>query len=324
MNRFANISGRIPAGVYKLLLVVATVIWGLSFVVMKDAVDVLEPAYLIGFRFLATGLILAAVFWRRMPHALEKDYLVKGLILGVLCFLAFWVQTIGLDNTTPGKNAFLTATYCVIVPFAWWAIARKRPTAFNLIAAVLAVIGIGLVSLTGALEELSMGYGDFMTLVSALLFAVHIVYVSKFSETNDVLVLTVMQFVVGGVLGIAYGACFETLPAPSALVDPAFLWNMAYLVIFASCVALVIQNVALAHVPPAQASLFLSLESVFGVLFSVLLYNEQITSRLLLGFALIFGAIVISETFPLKRKVPQEEESEQPAARAARAADALE
>ena len=323
MNTFANISGRIPAGVYKLLLVVATVIWGLSFVVMKDAVDVLEPAYLIGFRFLATGLILAAVFWRRMPRAFEKDYLIKGMILGVLCFLAFWVQTIGLDNTTPGKNAFLTATYCVIVPFAWWAIARKRPTAFNLIAAVLAVAGIGLVSLTGALEELSMGYGDFMTLVSALLFAIHIVYVSKFSETNDVLVLTVMQFVVGGVLGIAYGACFETLPPVSALT-PGFFWNMAYLVIFASCVALVIQNVALAHVPPAQASLFLSLESVFGVLFSVLLYNEQITSRLLLGFALIFGAIVISETFPLKRKVSQEEESEQPAARAARAADALE
>ena len=73
MNTFANISGRIPAGVYKLLLVVATVIWGLSFVVMKDAVDVLEPAYLIGFRFLATGLILAAVFWRRMPRAFEKD-----------------------------------------------------------------------------------------------------------------------------------------------------------------------------------------------------------------------------------------------------------
>ena len=71
-----------------------------------------------------------------MPRAFEKDYLIKGMILGVLCFLAFWVQTIGLDNTTPGKNAFLTATYCVIVPFAWWAIARKRPTAFNLIAAV--------------------------------------------------------------------------------------------------------------------------------------------------------------------------------------------
>lgn len=305
MDKFANIRGRIPASVYKLLLVVATIIWGLSFVVMKDAVDVLEPAYLIGFRFLATGLILAALFWKRLVKAFSreyaKDYLAKGVILGVLCFLAFWVQTIGLDNTTPGKNAFLTATYCVIVPFAWWVIARKRPTAFNLMAAVMAVAGIGLVSLTGSLAELGMGYGDFMTLVSALLFAVHIVFVSKYSETNDVLVLTVLQFVIGGACGIAYGACFETLPPASALT-PDFFWNMAYLVIFASCIALVIQNVALAHVPPAQASLFLSLESVFGVLFSVLLYGEEVGLRLIMGFALIFAAIVVSEAFPLKRK----------------------
>ena len=104
----------------------------------------------------------------------------------------------------------------------------------------------------------------------ALLFAVHIVYVSKFSGTNDVLVLTVMQFFIGGACGVACGACFETL-SPAWALTPEFFWNMAYLVIFASCVALVIQNVALAHVPPAQASLFLRLESVFGVLFSVLL-----------------------------------------------------
>ena len=305
MEKLTGIQDRIPTGAYKLLLVVATIIWGLSFVVMKDAVDVLQPAYLIGFRFLATGVILLALFFRRIRGAFSritrKDYLVKGTIIGVLCFLAFWVQTIGLDHTTPGKNAFLTATYCVIVPFAWWIIARKRPTVFNLVAAVMAVAGIGLVSLTGSLSELSMGYSDAMTLVSALLFSEHIVYVSKFSETNDVLVLTTLQFIVGGVLGVAYGACFETLPPVEALT-PAFWMNMVYLVVFASCVALVIQNVALAHVPPAQASLFLSLESVFGVLFSVLLYGEQVGLRLVGGFALIFVAIVVSETFPLRRR----------------------
>ncbi|WP_204244321.1 DMT family transporter [Gordonibacter urolithinfaciens] len=213
MEKLDGIAHRIPTGVYKLLLVVATVIWGLSFVVMKDAVDVLQPAYLIGFRFLATGAILAALFFRRLRAALSGeralDYLVKGTILGVVCYLAFWVQTIGLDHTTPGKNAFLTATYCVIVPFAWWAIARKRPTAFNLVAAVMAVGGIGLMSLTGSLSELTMGFGDTMTLVSALLFA---------------------------------------------------------------------------------------------VLFSVLLYGEEIGLRLVGGFALIFVAIVVSETFPLKSK----------------------
>ena len=100
---------------------------------------------------------------------------------------------------------------------------------------------------------------------------------------------------------MACGACFETL-SPAWALTPEFFWNMAYLVIFASCVALVIQNVALAHVPPAQASLFLRLESVFGVLFSVLLYGEQVGLKLIVGFVLIFGAILVSEMFPLKRK----------------------
>lgn len=140
--------------------------------------------------------------------------------------------------------------------------------------------------------------------MSALLFAVHIVYVSKFSGTNDVLVLTVMQFFIGGACGVACGACFETL-SPAWALTPEFFWNMAYLVIFASCVALVIQNVALAHVPPAQASLFLRLESVFGVLFSVLLYGEQVGLKLIVGFVLIFGAILVSEMFPLKRRTLQ-------------------
>lgn len=296
-----NIAHRVPGGVYKLLLVLATVIWGFSFVVMKDTVDVLQPASLIGFRFFATGVILAAVFWRRFRAALTKDYLVKGIIVGLLCYLAFWVQTIGLEQTTPGKNAFLTATYCVIVPFAWWFVARKKPTAFNLTAALLCIGGVGLVSLEGSLGSFSMGYGDFMTLVSAVLFAVHMVYVSKFSKTNDVFALTVYQFLVGGVCGIAYGLCFESLP-PLSAVTPDFLFNMGYLVIFASCLALVFQNMGFANVPPAQASLLLSLESVFGVLFSVLLYGEALSFRLLAGFALIFAAVVVSEVLPLKMR----------------------
>ena len=102
-------------------------------------------------------------------------------------------------------------------------------------------------------------------------------------------------------MGLLSGAAFETFPGFAAFT-PDIIAQLAFLAVFASIVAFGIQNVALAHIPPAQASLFLSLESVFGVLFSVLLYGEQLTGRLLLGFALIFIAIVISETFPLKKK----------------------
>lgn len=289
----------LPSIVYKLMIVAATVIWGLSFVVMKDAVDVVPPAYLIGMRFLACGAILAVLFFKRMRANFDRSHILNGGVLGLLIFLAFWVQTIGLTDTTPGKNAFLTATYCVLVPFIWWFVARKRPTVYNIVAAVLCVAGVGLVSLQGTF---ALRFGDYMTLLCAVLFAVHIVYVAKVSRGHDILALTVWQFLFGGVCGFVVGGVSETFPPVEALVDPTFLFNMAYLVVFASCVALVFQNVALAHVPPAQGSLFLSLESVFGVLFSVLLYGEVLTFKLVAGFALIFFAIVVSETFPLKRR----------------------
>ena len=298
----------IPTGVYKTLLVVATIIWGFSFVVMKDVVGVLSPAWLLGIRFVVAGLILLAVLWRRVRRLFSRKALAAGALLGVFDFAAFWAQTIGLDHTTPGVNAFLTATYCVIVPFLWWVIARKRPTVFNLGAAVLAVAGIWLVSVTGTGEALTIGFGEGITLLGALLFAVHIVFVSKFAREHDVLVLTVFQFLTEGALGCVMGASFETPPLLSAFT-PELVASMAFLAVFASVVAFGIQNVSLAYVPPSQASLFLSLESVFGVLFSVMLYGEQIGLRLVIGFALIFVAIVVSETFPLKRREPQGEDA---------------
>lgn len=299
----------IPVFVYKILIVVATIIWGFSFVVMKNVVEVLPPTWLLGIRFTSAGLLLLAILWRRVRRVFTRKTLIAGAVLGVFDFAAFWAQTVGLEHTTPGINAFLTATYCVIVPFLWWLIARKRPTVFNLGAAVIAVIGIWLVSTASSGESFAFGLGEGMTLLGALLFALHLVFVSKFSRTSDVLALTVFQFITEGLLGCLMGAGLDPLPAAS-VVTPELVGSMAFLVVFASIIAFGIQNVALAYVPPAQGALFLSLESVFGVVFSVLLYGEQVTARLFLGFVLIFGAIVISEIFPLKPKDAPSEGSE--------------
>ena len=290
-----------PAG-YRLMLVLAPVIWGLSFVVMKDSVQVIPPAQLIGVRFLCAGMLLGVVFFKRVRATFCRDMLARGAILGTLLFLAFWFQTIGVANTTPGKNAFLTATYVVLVPFGWWIIARRRPGIHNLVAAVLCLAGIGFVSLD---SDLTASYGDLMTLVGAVWFAVHMIYVAKFSEGRDMVVLTVYQFFAMGIWGTLIGLVTEPLPALSSITG-GFIGEMVYLIVFASCAALLFQNVAQAHVPPAQASLLLSLEAVFGVLFSVLIYGEQISIRLIVGFILVFVAIVVSETFPLKKKTVQE------------------
>lgn len=284
----------IPTGVYKALVVVATAIWGFSFVVMKDVIAVVPPASLLGIRFLIAAVILFVVLFRRVRRHLSWRLLGAGAVLGVLDFMGFWTQTLGLVYTTPGINAFLTATYCVIVPFAWWVVGKKRPQLCNVFAAVVAIGGIWLVSVGGSGETLSFGLGEGLTLVCAFFFAVHIVFVSRFVLRHDVLVLTVVQFLVEGSLGMIVGATTETMPALSQ-IPPEIFAQILFLAVFASVVAFGIQNVALAYVPPAQAALLLSLESVFGVGFSILLYGEVMTVRLVAGFALIFGAVLINE-----------------------------
>ena len=291
----------LPTSVYKILIVIATAIWGVSFVFMKDAVSVLSPAWLLGIRFTCAGIILLLILRKRVAAGFNLRFLGMGVLLGVLDFSAFLTQTIGLQHTTPGINAFLTATYCVIVPFIWWLVARRRPTVFNIGAALLAVGGIWLVSVSSSGEGLTMGFGEAMTLVGAFAFAAHIVAVSKCAQYADALALTAMQFISEGLLGLVSGAI--TAPAPELSVfTPNIIAQMAFLILLASIFCFGAQNLALAHVPPAQASLLLSLESVFGVLFSVFMTGEQVTLRLLFGFVLIFAAITVSEVFPIKKK----------------------
>ena len=122
----------IPVGAYKVAMVGAAAIWGFSFVVMKDAVALMPPAWLLGIRFLIAALILGIALHCRIRQHLDRRALAAGAVLGIFDFLGFWTQTLGLQHTTPGINAFLTATYCVIVPFAWWVIARRRPAPYHL------------------------------------------------------------------------------------------------------------------------------------------------------------------------------------------------
>lgn len=277
------------------MLFAATVIWGAAFVVMKNAVEILTPAQLVGVRFFLAGLLMAAIFRKKLRSMMNPGGLRAGAIMGAILFVAFWLQTLGLTDTTPGKNAFLTATYCVMVPFMLWAITRRPPGLARLGAAVICVAGIGLVSLQPG--SFTMGFGDGITLLGAAVFALEIVAISHFTKTYSAIGITTVQFLCCGLLGIFFGFVFE--PAPDlAAITPDFAIQMVYLIMLSSCVCYIFQNVGLAHVQPSQGALILSLESVFGVLCSVLFYGEALTAQMIVGFALIFIAILISELAP--------------------------
>ncbi|MBE6972846.1 MAG: DMT family transporter [Ruminococcaceae bacterium] len=282
----------------KPMLFGAAIIWGTSFFIMKNALDVMPVFSLLAVRFTAGALLLGLICWNRWKD-FTPDYLWRGAIIGAFLFLAYLIQTFGLERTTPSKNAFLTAVYCVMVPFFYWAVMGKRPDRYNIGAALLCVTGVGLVSLNG---DLSVNMGDILTLIAACFYAAHIIAVEKTSQGKDIYLLTVFQFAFAAVYAWIGSIALETMPLRE-IADPAVFLPLAYLCVMATTAALLFQNVGQIWSDPASASVILSLESVFGVLFSVICYGDRVTGLMALGFVCIFVAVVCSETkFSFLRK----------------------
>lgn len=282
-------NGQKRGALAKAALLVATLIWGSTFIIFKDAMNGLPPLFILAFRYLVATVILSAVFFKKL-RLINKTYLWQGAVLGVFLAAAYIFQTYGLQGTTPGKNAFLTAVYCVLVPFVSWAFFGGRPDRFNFLAAATCLAGIGFVSLDG---DLSVMPGDWLTLVGGVFFALHIAFVARFNSDKDAVTLTLVQFFTAGVICGAGSLCFETLPSS---VPPAAWTEIIYLAVCGTAVAMLLQNVGQKYVSSSSAAIILSLEALFGVLFSVIFGYENLSVKLVIGFALIFFAIITSET----------------------------
>lgn len=276
---------------WKSMLVAMALMWGFSFFVMKDVLESVPTFLLLSCRFVGAALIMLLLFHRRVAAHLNVRYLVVGLGMGLLMWAAYGLQTLGLVETTAGKNAFLTGTYCIIVPFVSFFVFRESLTRYNVGAALICLAGIALV----ALDNLSVNRGDVLTLAGACFFAVQIATAAHYGRDLDVNVITFWMFLAVGVLSVATSVATEP-QASSVAWTPELVGVLAFLSVFCTCLGLLVQNLALAHVPSSIGSLLLSLESPSGVFFSVLLAGEQLTGRLVAGFVLIFVSIVFSET----------------------------
>ena len=285
----------------KPLIVIATLIWGSTFFIMKDTLDSVDLQFLLAFRFTFAAVILAVVFWKRWK-GMDRSCWWRGAVMGLLLYAAYTVQNYGLMGTTPGKNAFFTAVYCVMVPFLSWVVDRLRPDRFNVLAALLCIAGIGFVSWDGGF---SLGYGDVLTLISGFLYACHITATSKFSQGRDIFLLTVIQFATTAVCCWAGTCVTGGFPAGGL---PAKAWLvLVYLAVAATTLALLFQNVGQKYTSPSAAAVLLSLEAPFGVAFSVAFTDESPSGFMYFGFFLIFVAVLCSETkFSfLRKKVSQ-------------------
>ncbi len=279
-------------------LILAAAIWGFAFVVVKDSLDYIGAVWMVAIRFTLAAICLSIIFCKRLKK-LNSTYLKHGIILGIELGLGYITQTIGCKYTTASKNAFLTTIYVILIPLIEWPLYKKKPRWFVLAAAFLSVTGIGLLALPAGLSSFArVNKGDFYTLLCGLFFALNMIDNSRFSQKEDPLVLSVLQFAVSGILGFILAPFIDGKLDFSIFAGTHMVISILYLGLLSSMVSFVLQNVGLKYVPAPLASLFLSLESVFGVLSSVIFLGDLLTKKMWAGCALIFCAILIAEVLP--------------------------
>ena len=277
----------------KPMLVITPFIWGVAFVGMKNSLDSFTPFYLLAFRFSLAAILLGLVCWKTWK-LLDRQYIKVGALLGTLLFLSYSIQTFGLERTTPGKNAFLTAIYCVIVPFLHWAVSKRRPDRYNVAAAFLCIVGIGMVALSSPGEGGALNVGDGLTLICGFFFAAHMVAVERCAKALNTFLITTLQF---AFFGLWSWVCAFLTREPFPTDVPLEGWmGIVALEVLASDVGLLFQNIGQKYVPPATAAVLLSLEAPFGVLASVVMGTEDLTVVMSLGFVVIFLGVICSET----------------------------
>ena len=276
----------------RLALVAATVFWGTSFVILKSSLDSIGILWVLALRFTLASAALALLARKRLRQ-MSRQLFKGSVIIGLLLAAAYIVQTYGLKYTTPGKNAFLTTTYCVLVPFLAWLIYRRRPNIANILAAFLCLAGIGFVSLSS--EETGLNLGDVLTLLCGILYALQILAVERYVPGGDALSLSAVEFTTAAVVCWIGALLFE--PAPTAIA-PALWGSILYMGLVCTALCFYLEAWGMQYTPSSTAAVILALEAVFGALISVLFYGEIVTPRLLLGFTLIFLAVLLSEMGP--------------------------
>jgi drug/metabolite transporter (DMT)-like permease len=270
-------------------LVITAIIWGSGFVASAVSLEYYTPYQILAGRFLIGIILLSLIFYKKLKY-IKKSTLLKGTVLGIFLYAAFALQTVGLQYTTPSKNAFLTAVNVVIVPFIGYFFYKRKMDIYELSGALLALIGVAVLSLK---LSSSLNIGDMLTLGCAVGFAFHIFYTAKFVKEEDPIHLTIIQMLIAAVLAwtmvLIKGENSYSFETEGVL-------NLLYLGVFSTTIAYLLQTVAQKYITETKAAIILSTESFWGMAFSVMILSEVLTVKMGIGAVLILIAIIVSET----------------------------
>ena len=293
-----------------ILLLLTAIIWGSAFVAQKSGMDYVEPFTFNGIRTFIGGLVLIPVIFfmekKNPPEEISREektkkhqeLLIGGICCGLALFAASSLQQFGVSYTTAGKAGFITTLYVVFVPIIS-VLLRKKVRPIMWLCVAMGAVGLYLLCMTDASFRLT--FGDTLVLLCAVAFAVHILTVDHFSPKMDGIKLSCIQFLTVGIVSMVCMFIFEH-PDIHAILDCAV--PLLYAGVLSCGLGYTFQVVAQKHAEPTVASLLMSLESVFAVVFGALLLHETMSMRELSGCLIIFIAVIISQ---LPEKKPQKE-----------------
>lgn len=291
-----------------ILLLLAAILFGSTFVAQSIGLDFLGPYSINGFRFLFGAVFLVPVFLiydkvkskkeieRAELKERKKNSVIGGVICGVTLAVATNLQQVGLVYTTAGKSGFITALYIVLVPIIG-VFLGKRAGLNVWLAVIIAICGLFLISVT---ESFTVNVGDFLTMISAVAFAVNIIFVDRYAVKADGVFMSFIQILTAGILCII--PMIISRETITWLTFVGALPSILYIAVFSCCVAYTCQILGQADTSPALASIIMSFESVFAMIFGALILRETFNLRQIIGALLMFCAIMLAQFNPFKIK----------------------
>ena len=275
-------------------LICIAAVWGLTFVMVQDAIELLPTMAFLGYRFAIATLLVALVFRTRL-RSLSPGGWRAGLLMGALLTAGYILQTLGLEETTASNAGFITGLFVVLTPVIGALLLGDRVPRTAWIAAAVSAAGLYLLSGTGG--DLNLR-GDGLVLLCAIAFAGHILATARGARDHDVGALLVVQLGLCALVCLAIAAPLGDLEAP----EGATVWSaLLVTAVVASALGFFVQTYAQRHAPAARTALILASEPAFAGLFGWLLADERLSALSLSGAALILGAIVAVEAVPRMR-----------------------
>ena len=279
----------------EIILLLTSIMWGGGFIATEFSLGSMTPLQVMTIRFLIATIILCSVFFNQLKQ-ISKSTLKKGTLAGFFLFVGFVFQTVGLKYTTVSNNAFLSAIAVIFVPIIGIFLGRKIDR-YGIIGTILTVIGIAFLTINGSLTSINIG--DVLTILGAMFYAIQILLVDMFAKEEDVTVFTIVQITM----------CF-LFSLITMLIRGDLSFNITfnsgggviYLAVFSTAIGLFLQVLGQKSTTETRAAIIMSTESVFGTIFAIILLNQALTIKVIIGCVIIFIAIIISEVKPFAKK----------------------